>query len=123
MYSKYPPIILSTAKSIKISSLITFIIGLSYIQFDSVLLKIPAKSKRLYNIFNKLYFFLNYYTPNQLKKTSVSFHFFYKAGLGPLWMDYYTKNNWIIKCDIILYVIRLLFLKEIPLHDIKCLKT
>ena len=43
MYSKYPPIILSTAKSIKISSLITFIIGLSYIQFDSVLLKIPAK--------------------------------------------------------------------------------
>ncbi len=47
MYSKYPTIILSTAKFIKISRLITFIIGLSYILFDTVLLKIPDKTLKI----------------------------------------------------------------------------
>lgn len=43
MYSKYPTIVLSAVKSIKISRLITFIKGLFYIQFVFVLHKIPDK--------------------------------------------------------------------------------
>ena len=43
MYSKYPNIVLSPVKSIKISRLITFMKGLSYIQFVFVLYKIPDK--------------------------------------------------------------------------------